>query len=234
MRTHYLQHVPFEGLGYIKSYLEEHRHQISVTRFYESRHHFPAPDDIDLLIIMGGPMSVHDESIYPWLKVEKAFIKACIDAGKKVLGICLGAQLIATSLGADVQTAQNKEIGWYPVKPTPDCNLPPWFYQLFKDEPMVFHWHGEQFAIPENCVDLLSSDADTNQAFAYRDHVLGLQFHLEVDERDVHRMIDHCADDLKPGLFVQSPKQIITGTDNCTATHLLMKNLLDNFMRKLI
>src|SRR5262245_15038627 len=118
MQIHYFQHVPFEGLGYIETWLKENGHDISVTRFYESSYQLPPVSAIDALIVMGGPMGVYDEDKYAWLRDEKAFIEDCIRAGKRLLGICLGAQLLSVCLGAAVGAAPNKEIGWFPVKPT--------------------------------------------------------------------------------------------------------------------
>lgn len=148
MRVHYLQHVPYEGLGYIETWLKENNHSISGTRFYEPGYALPSISDIDALVIMGGPMSVYDDYKYPWLREEKIFIEDSINAGKKVLGICLGAQLVALCLGANIHTAQHQEIGWFRVQPTEQIKSISWLHQLFKDEPTVFHWHGDQFEIP--------------------------------------------------------------------------------------
>lgn len=115
MRAHYLQHVPFEGLGSIEAWLHEAGYSIGVTRLFEGDA-FPDPDDLDLLIVMGGPMSVNDEHRYPWLIQEKAFIRAAIDAGVAVLGVCLGAQLIASAHGAPVYPNHAAEIGWFPIE----------------------------------------------------------------------------------------------------------------------
>ena len=101
MRAHFLQHVPFEGLGSIESWLHANGYQISATRLFDSEA-LPSLDEIDLLIAMGGPMSVNDEQEYPWLTTEKEFVRDAIHSGKPVLGICLGAQLIAAALGARV------------------------------------------------------------------------------------------------------------------------------------
>ncbi len=116
MRAHYLQHVPFEGLGSIKSWLKKSGYEISNTQFFNSKV-LPSIDEIDLLVVMGGPMSVNDEAKYPWLVEEKKFIRNTIEAGKSVLGICLGAQLIASSMGVKVFSNSEKEIGWFPVEP---------------------------------------------------------------------------------------------------------------------
>ena len=112
MKVHYFQHVSFEGLGYIETWLNENKHSVSSTKFFEKNYVIPEINEIEALIVLGGPMSVYDESKYPWLHEEKIFIEDCILDGKKVLGICLGAQLMAVCLGSNVFTAKNKEIGY--------------------------------------------------------------------------------------------------------------------------
>lgn len=117
LRIHYFQHVAFEGLGCIEAWAFEKDYVRTRTKFYET-YRLPEITTIDWLIIMGGPMSVHDEEGHPWLNEEKAFIKQAIEAGKTVIGICLGAQLIANVLGANVYPNRHKEIGWFDVTKT--------------------------------------------------------------------------------------------------------------------
>ena len=226
MKVHYLQHVPFEGLGYIESWLKENQHPISATRFHEPDHQLPHPDDIDALIIMGGPMGVYDEALYPWLKPEKAFISDCIARQKKVLGICLGAQLIATCLGSDIHTAPHKEIGWFPVQANNNPDKTYWFTDLFKDNPVVFHWHGDQFRIPEGCANLLNTGANTNQAFIYKEKVIAIQFHLEVERVNVLQMLDNCGSDLNSSQYVQGIEQLVDGTKYCVSANQILRRLL--------
>jgi len=229
MKAHYLQHVPFEGPGYIESWLKENQHPISVTRFYEPNHQLPNPDDIDALIIMGGPMGVYDEDLYPWLKPEKAFISDCIARQKKVLGICLGAQLIATCLGADIHIAPHKEIGWFPVQAIYTSDKSTWFTDLFKDNPIVFHWHGDRFDLPEGCTNLLNTEANTNQAFIYKETVIAIQFHLEVERVNVLNMLDNCGSDLNSSQYVQGVEQLVDGTRYCISAKHILRRLLNIF-----
>lgn len=233
MKVHSLQHVSFEGLGYIEGWLTKNNHTISSTRFYESGYRLPETGNIDVLIVMGGPMGVYDEDRFPWLKEEKAFIKNYIQSGKKVLGICLGAQLIADCLGAKVGKAAHKEIGWFPVMPTEGSKQFVWFHALFKNNPIVFHWHGDRFDIPDGGSDLLLSDANTNQAFYYNENVIGLQFHLEVTEETVGLISENCADELCQSPYVQTKEQIKTGTmiyaENCNR---IMEGVLQNLLEK--
>ncbi|WP_285008573.1 type 1 glutamine amidotransferase [Pedobacter faecalis] len=229
MNIHYLQHVPFEGPGHIIEWAQHQGHQLSSTLFYEPEPRLPQIENIDFLVVMGGPMNVDDEHLYPWLNEEKQFILHCIRGGKKVLGICLGAQLIAACLGAKVITAPHKEIGWFPVAPTESAKEISGFYELFQSRPVVFHWHGDQFEIPAGSSNLLNTDANTNQAFLYNQHVLGLQFHLEVAHSDVERMVQECCSDIDESRYVQRIPELLEGVHHCSHNHQLLFSLLDWF-----
>lgn len=230
MNVHYFQHVPFEGLGYIETWLKENHHHISATKFFETDFQFPDISETDALIVMGGPMGVYDEAQFPWLKQEKAFIKSCIQSGKNVLGICLGAQLIADCLGAKVVSAKNKEIGWFPVFPTEECKQIAWFYELFKHNPVVFHWHGDQFEIPQDStLNLLYSGANLNQAFYYNQHIIGLQFHLEVTIESLMQMTENGKNELLYHLpYVQN--ELLNNNNHIAQCNRLMDTILSNWL----
>ncbi len=230
MKVHFLQHVHFENLGYIEQWLKHHHHGISKTKFFEKDHELPSVPEIDALIVMGGPMGVYDENEFNWLHEEKLFIKECIATGKKVLGICLGAQLIADCLGARVTKAMNKEIGWWPVIPTEACRELNWFYELFQNNPIVFHWHGDQFQIPDGSADLLVSPANTNQAFIFNNHVIGLQFHLEVTEDSLALMLENGSAELKDLPFIQSTEIISAGSKNISLCNEMMSEILQHWI----
>ncbi|POY35381.1 amidotransferase [Solitalea longa] len=203
MNIHYFQHVPFEGLGYIETWIKEKEYNLTATRFYE-KDKLPDLNQVDWLIIMGGPMNVDDEEQYPWLKAEKEFIQKAIDANKTVLGICLGAQLIADVLGADVFPNKFKEIGWFPVEvfeATHKFNFP-------QNKITVFHWHGDTFDLPEDATLAASSRATINQAFRFKQNVVGLQFHLETTLACIDALIENCGDELISNAFIQSADQI--------------------------
>lgn len=226
MKIHYLQHAPFEGLGFIETWFKRNNYSLSVTQLYENTKQLPKTKDIDGLVIMGGPMGVYDEDSYPWLKDEKIFIRKCILEKKKILGICLGAQLLADCLGARVYPASHKEIGWFPVAPTKECKSVEWFYKLFKNNPVVFHWHGDQFEIPEGSIHLITSEANSNQAFIYRENIVGLQFHPEVTEQTEELMLENGKSDLTDGKYIQSEKEIRTGLVNSSECNQLMSEIL--------
>lgn len=229
MRLHFFQHVWFEDLGVIKDWALDNGFAITRTAFYENES-LPDLNDIDWLVIMGGPMNIYEVDKYSWLVEEKEFIKRAIDGGKKVLGICLGAQLIADVLGAKVTKGKHKEIGWFPVR---FDNIKD--SQVFKDFPnevTVFHWHGDTFGIPLNAVHVAESDACSNQAFFYNcGKVIGLQFHFELKEQGIRRLVEQCSDEISLGDYVQKPEDIIAGISNINTNNALMIRFLSNLKR---
>ena len=212
MNIHYFQHVPYEGLGHIQAWAADNGHRLTSTRFFEEDAHIPALTEIDALIVLGGPMNVFDEAQYGWLAGEKQFIKEAIDAEKKILGICLGAQMLANVLGAAVKPAPNKEIGWFPVVATDESKSLPWFYELFSAGPTVFHWHADKFEMPYGAINLASSDANKNQAFVLDNQILALQFHVETTPDDVQILLENARADVVPGNFVQHEAELLNDT----------------------
>lgn len=230
MHIHYFQHVAFESPAYIATWLTAQGHTLSATCFFEDHYTLPAIDDIDALVIMGGPMSVYDDHRYPWLQEEKAFIEDAIQAGKKVLGICLGAQLTALCLGAFVPTALHREIGWYPVFPADEAiKAAPYIHGLLAAAPTVFHWHGDKFDIPYGAYELAFSEANRNQGFVYKDHVLGLQFHAELTPADVRQMMEHGRHELRSGAHIQDEATLLAGITHTQDANVLMASILDRF-----
>lgn len=225
MRAHYLQHVPFEGLGSIEAWLMETGYEISCTQFFDSGV-LPEIGEIDLLVVMGGPMSVNDESEHSWLAGEKEFIRKTIELGKPVLGICLGAQLIASSLGAKVFPNSKKEIGWYPVVSVSSEDVTVFQFPL---ETKVFHWHGETFSLPEDAIRIASSEGCENQAFQIGGNVIGLQFHLETTVDSAKAIVENCSDELVDGgEYVQTEAEILSvGSESYSSINSLMARLLE-------
>ena len=202
MRIHIFQHVPFEGPAGIESWADDKGHTLTTTRFFENDAP-PNIDDLDWLVVMGGPMNIYEEDQYPWLKAEKAVLGKAISAGKTVIGICLGAQLIAAVLGAEVFRGEHKEIGWFPIELSPAGEESEIFGFLPKRFP-VFHWHGDTFTLPAGAVHLAQSEGCENQAFLYDGRVLGLQFHLESTPASVRDIVRHCRNEIVPAKYVQS------------------------------
>ena len=198
MHVHILQHVPFEGPGSIADWLSQKGAHVTWTRCFDPAP-LPAPAGIDLVIALGGPMSVNDEAEFPWLRAEKRFIAEAIANHQAVLGICLGAQLIASALGARVYPGAEKEIGWFPISAEPAA--PGSFAFPAHDD--VFHWHGETFDLPAGAVRLASSVACRNQAFQLGTHVIGLQFHLETTPESAAALIKNCAGELVSHRYIQ-------------------------------
>ena len=228
MKAHCIMHVPYEGTGCIEKYLFNNGILLSFTRIYQ-KVEFPAMDSIDFLIVMGGPMSVYEEDKFTWLKTEKKFIKDVIDAGKKVLGICLGSQLIAEVLGAKVYPNKVKEIGWFPIRKTQNGKNSR-LLKGFEDTTLVFHWHGDTYNLPEDAVHLLQSEYCLYQAFFYQDRVLGLQFHLETTPELIKKMLTEGKRELSSGICIQSANEILEKADLTILTNKFMNNLLDEFL----
>lgn len=223
MRAHYLQHVPFEGLGSIEPWLLDAGYEISNTQFFNSRV-LPDIEDIDLLVVMGGPMSVNDETGHPWLVEEKKFIKNTIKAGKPVLGICLGAQLIANSMGSNVFSNLEKEIGWFPIE-----SVEPQSSSIFRFPEVVevFHWHGETFSLPVGAVQIAKSKGCENQAFQLGSNVVGLQFHMETTPSSAKAIVENCRDELVEGKYIQSEAEILAAPEE---RYLSINSLMDSIL----
>ncbi len=198
MRIHHFQHVPFEGLAYIRQWCDDNGHRVTGTRWYAGEV-APDVDDVNLLIVMGGPMGVHDEGAHPWLTAEKRAIEKALSRGVPVLGICLGAQLLADVLGARVRRNEYLEIGWHRVALTPAARTSSVFGGL-PEVILPFHWHGDTFEIPPGTQRMAGSEACVNQAFADDGGtIVGLQFHPEATRDSVRHLIEHGAGDLRAG-----------------------------------
>lgn len=223
MRVQVLQHVPFEGLGTIGPWLAARGAAVAVTRFYADESP-PDPRDVDLVIALGGPMSVNDEATLPWLVDEKHFLGEVLENGTPVLGVCLGAQLLASSLGARVYPNPQKEIGWFPIHTTPDSGLP--------DGISVFHWHGETFDLPRGAERIASSPGCANQAFRIGTSVLALQFHLEVTPETTRAMVEHGRHELVPARYVHSEREILNAPPRLyAAANQALERLLEDWLR---
>ena len=262
MRVHYLQHVPFEGIGAIGEWARSRAHVLTSTEMFQRPGPdrrpiaarsasgqeaqssvlngpgsfsliFPQPEDLDFLVAMGGPMNVYQESRHPWLRAEKEFIASTIAAGKLVLGVCLGAQLVADVLGGPVSRGDHPEIGWYPVDLTEAGRTIPVFAE-FPARFAALHWHGDTFAVPPDAVHVASSEACANQVFAYDGgRVVGLQFHLEETRESLGLLVENARADLavrgepNAGRWIATAAELLAPTAPFGLCRELLFRLLD-------
>ncbi len=223
MRIHWLQHADFEDLGAIAPWLAKRDYTVTGTRLFTGE----APPPVtafDALIVMGGPMNIYEHAHHPWLVAEKQLIRAALDDGKRLLGICLGAQLIADQLGGPVMRNTEHEIGWFPVTPTAEGHRS----GLFGNPPsslMTCHWHGDTYALPRHAECLARSEVCEQQAYSYdRMRVVGLQFHPEVTAANLAEWLRH--ERLPDAPHVQSARQILEYADAFAANRSFLNDLL--------
>ncbi len=196
-----VRHVAFEDLGVIAEVLDQ--------RGYETHYIEAGVDDLatvqpgpdDLLIVLGGPIGAYEEARYPFLREELGLIERCLRRESRVLGICLGAQLLARALGARVYPGARKEIGIGPLDLTPEGSRS-CLAHLAPDR-RVLHWHGDTFDLPSGTTRLASTALTPNQAFARGSSALALQFHVEVDPARFERwLIGHTCELAAAGIDV--------------------------------
>ncbi|MEK6576640.1 MAG: type 1 glutamine amidotransferase [Nitrospirota bacterium] len=202
-----IKHIDIEGPGRLGEFLASKGTPLDYIELENGDHVPENPDDYRFIIILGGPMNVYEEDKYPYLKDEDRFIKDAIKRGTPILGICLGAQLIAKAAGAKVFANPAKEIGWYNVTLTKEGLEDPLFRGLDR-EFSVFQWHGDTFFIPEGGVMLAGSKLCKNQAFRYRS-AYGLQFHVEVTEGMIKEWIGSYQGELDSLKEIIDPAKII-------------------------
>jgi GMP synthase-like glutamine amidotransferase len=221
VRIHYLQHFPIENPGFILEWASKHGYPVEATHLYRGDRLPDATVNLDFLVVMGGPMNIYQHRDHPWLPFEKDFIRAVIDAGKPILGICLGAQLIADVLGARVFQNPEIEIGWFPVVFGPGA------FGGLPETTMALHWHGDTFEIPPDAEALGKSAGCARQGFVYEGRTVGLQFHLELNELLIENFVREFSHELKPSLFVQSADEILAGKSNLPAANRAMEEILE-------
>lgn len=200
-----LSHVAFEDLGSLRELLAEREFNIETVDVATARFPLVQAEKCDLLIVLGGPIGVYDERDYPFLRDEAECIRHRLAVDKPILGICLGAQLMAAALGAHVYPGTNgAEIGWAPLVAA-DEETPAWFAPLLTPGLAVFHWHGDTFDLPMGAVRLAGSARYANQAFTVGEHALALQFHPEVTASGLERWyVGHACELGKVGLSAAS------------------------------
>ena len=230
MHVHFITHASYEYPGYLLQWAGEKKFTTTFSKMYESTE-FPEPGGIDLLIVMGGPMGVYENDKHPWIEKEKQFIQEVIVAGKKVMGICFGSQMVASALGAKVYPHNKKEIGWLPVQKAAGENESLLTKEL-PDEFVTFHWHGDTFSLPPGAVHLLQSAATLHQAYLYDNRVLGLQFHMEAVPDLVAAMVQHGREELVPADYVQEEETILAQKEHYAINNNLLKKLLTGFLQQ--
>ncbi|GGG67167.1 type 1 glutamine amidotransferase [Paenibacillus radicis (ex Gao et al. 2016)] len=218
-----LKHFSFDDESAIASWANQQGYHMRVLDPSEVEE-YPVQASYDMLLILGGPMSVYQEDKYPWLAAEKRFIRAGIDAGKSVLGICLGAQLLSEVLGGTVSRGQQKEIGWQEVRRTEEL------HPAFEGMPssfISFQWHGDTFTLPDGAKRLAYSEACGEQAFAYGESVVGLQFHLEATPPCIATMLDVWSHELVDAPYIQPAAVIAAQAERSAVSHAMLTGILE-------
>lgn len=223
-KIHILQHAGFEGPGFIAKWIEQNNHIVNTTHLYLNEK-LPNLNDLDFLIVMGGPMSVNDIDTIDWLEYELNFIKSAVEKGKVVLGICLGAQLIAKALNSDIYKGKHTEIGWFPVL-FKNKDLPAELKTAFPDFINTFHWHSETFELPKGAVSFASSFVTPVQAFIYNKNVIGLQFHLEATAYSIEDFIENMGNEIQESRYIQTVEVIRKGALYLTENNKLINKIL--------
>jgi len=225
MRIACIQHVPIEGPGAIAAWARRRGHRLSRRQAW--RTHFT--DRPDGVVVLGGPMSAGDEADYPWLVSEKRWLARQIDRGIPVVGVCLGAQILADVLGGRAYPGGANEIGWFPVTRHPEAMNNP-IGSVLPEQFDALHWHGDTYDRPTDAIPLATSAAYPEQGFVWGDNVLALQFHLEMTRSGAERLAEHDAGDLDYGSqWVQSRDALLAPGGHWQAGHQLMDTLLDAF-----
>jgi GMP synthase-like glutamine amidotransferase len=220
-----LQHAAFEGPGEIAVWAAGRGHALNMHHLYRGDA-LPALDAFDLLVVMGGEMNIYQYRYWPWLEPESSFIQSALASGKKVVGICLGAQLIADALGARVVQNAQIELGWLPVSWTAEARAT---FPGLPATSTVLHWHGDAFQLPPDATRLAASDGCPEQGFLIAKKCLALQFHLEVDPPLVKQFVDSQAE-WPAGAQVQSAEAILAKASSyCPPNRYLLHGMLDNF-----
>lgn len=228
-----LKHVAAEPLGLLDPMIRARGHRIRYVNFHRHPDAAPTLDRYQALVVLGGPMQVTEKQRHPHLRTECRLIETALAQRIPVLGICLGAQLLAHVLGAPVAPAHRPEIGWYPVRPRHPATAADTVLHPLDAERPVFQWHSYGFEIPAGAIHLAESDACPGQAIGYDSIAWGFQFHLELDEGLIRRWLNSPAylDDLKNSGLGQTPAEILDDTKQFMAgTHRLAERVFGNWL----
>lgn len=217
-----LEHAEAEGAGKIADWALQRGHVLQAVRL-DLREPLPPLEDVDFLVIMGGAPNIYQDRDFPFLKAERAYVEEAALAGKVMLGVCLGAQLIADALGGRVTQNPVREIGWFPIQVENRDHL----FAGFPQECTVFHWHGDTYSLPPGAVQMARSAACENQAFAFGDRIVGLQFHVELSATAAAAFTIGAEHALQLEEWVQSPEVIRAAQPDLSATDRGLEMLLD-------
>jgi GMP synthase-like glutamine amidotransferase len=224
MKIHCIRHEPFEGLACILNWINKHGHTLTFTHTHLNQS-FPTEIDFDLLIIMGGTASLYDKKNKAWLKYESKFVSKALGANKKILGICLGAQIIAHVLGAEIYKNNKREIGWFETTFHDEgISIMPFLPKKI----VPFHWHSDTFDLPQGAIGIASSEITPNQGFIYKSNVIALQFHLELNHENLKKITRALKSELlETDDNIQSAKHILSKTDLINSGNSLMFEIMD-------
>jgi GMP synthase-like glutamine amidotransferase len=222
--------MPDEGPGHAADWLLAHGHRLTFTKLFEPNPVFPTLTDFDGLLILGGPMSVHDEDHLPWLCEEKAFIREALRVGKITLAICLGAQLVAEALGGEVHPNHAPEIGFWTVRFSARSLEHP-LLRGWPEKATVLHWHLDTFTVPPGAMRVGMSAATATQGFVWGDGVIGLQFHPEMKVAMVEKLMAlEGHEQAEEEEFVQTAEQIRGKLKSVWKGRKLLEALLENLV----
>ena len=229
MRIHFFQHDAMEGIGTLDTLLSD-RGWTATHTFWHQGDTPPDPSTWDLLIVMGGPMNIYEDDLFPWLVQEKAYLDRCISQDRPILGVCLGAQLLADRLGGPVTRNPHSEIGWSQLAVNPSMRSEGALLESFPETARVFQWHGDTFACPPGAISVGRTEACENQGFV-KGNSIGLQFHLELDPASLRGLIE--AQDKFEGPYVQRPEVFLADLDGFRLNRNLLGGLLDKIASRI-
>jgi len=238
LKVHYFQHIAGEGFGSCYQFLKQHNAKITATEFFAlpvdrslEIEALPQVEDVDLLIIMGGEMSVNDEVNFPWLKIEKRWLRRYLSMGKPAIGLCLGGQLIANALGAAVSRSEKQELGWTGVR---KVNYVPAECFELPAEFNVMQWHSETFEIPKGAIHLAENDVCRNQMYQIGKNVLGFQFHPEITPEALNLFLENEEElDHFPGQHIQTQQQLKkTSKNNFIVGNQILNQAIEYVLQK--
>ncbi|ARK20949.1 hypothetical protein CSV69_15595 [Sporosarcina sp. P26b] len=228
MKVCILQHEGLVAPGFVKEWVISRCHEMQIIRV-DCGQEYPPIENFEMLIILGGQAGAYEEQEYPWLIREKKWIRSVADSGKPIFGICLGAQLLASVYGKSVRKAKYKEIGWWKISFVENSESHVLLEGLPNEIPF-FQFHQDTFDLPEDAVLQADNEAFDNQAFTIGRSILGVQFHPEIDNEYLQRILDKFGDSFEKGRYTQTSQEI-ANKETCQQSKKYLFQILDNFER---